>query len=504
MKNTEAALPTTKFLVNNTLINLLGQAVPLLVAVFAIPPLVHGLGTARFGLLTIAWVVIGYFGLFDLGLGRALTQLVAEKHRQHSEETPALVWTSLASLVVLGLVGLVVMVALAPLLATRFLNVPHDLRSEAVLTFYVLALSIPFVVTTSGLRGVLEALQRFDLINLIRVPTGLFVFVGPLLVLPFTHNLAVITAVLLVNRIVGWALHLVMCFRVLPELRYKRSFERSVLGQVVRFGSWMTVTNVVGPLMVTLDRFLIGAVVSVAAVSYYATPYEVVTKLWIIPGAVVGVLFPAFASSFSKDENYTSTLFSKGVKYTFLILFPVTLVIVSLAPNGLEVWLGADFARNSTAVMRLLAVGVLVNSLAQVPFAYLQGIGRPDITAKLHLFELPLYIGTVFFLLKTRGIEGAALAWTARVLLDTVLLFAFSSKYLVTGSRLIKSVATLLALALAVLAVSALPSPLPTKLFFLLAALTLYCVLTWLFALNPGERSFVKTRVGLTQPSSVL
>ena len=50
----------------------------MLVALVAIPILVDGLGTARFGILTLAWMVVGYFSLFDLGLGRALTKLTAK------------------------------------------------------------------------------------------------------------------------------------------------------------------------------------------------------------------------------------------------------------------------------------------------------------------------------------------------------------------------------------------------------------------------------------------
>ena len=46
----------------------------------------------------------------------------------------------------------------------------------------------------------------------------------------------------------------------------------------------MTVSNVVGPIMVYLDRFLIGALLPMAAVTQYVTPYEVVTKLTVIPG----------------------------------------------------------------------------------------------------------------------------------------------------------------------------------------------------------------------------
>ena len=57
----------------HTFYNLLGLGLPLLAAVVTIPVLVSELGDARFGLLTLIWAVVSYFGLFDLGLGRALT-----------------------------------------------------------------------------------------------------------------------------------------------------------------------------------------------------------------------------------------------------------------------------------------------------------------------------------------------------------------------------------------------------------------------------------------------
>ena len=66
-----------KSIVKNTFINLAGQGLPLLVGLFTIPLIIKGLGVERFGILTLAWMVIGYFSFFDLGLGRALTQIIA-------------------------------------------------------------------------------------------------------------------------------------------------------------------------------------------------------------------------------------------------------------------------------------------------------------------------------------------------------------------------------------------------------------------------------------------
>ena len=66
-------------LARNTLWNLIGNIAPMLVAIFCIPVLVKALGTNRFGILTLVWALIGYTTVFDFGLGRALTQLVATR-----------------------------------------------------------------------------------------------------------------------------------------------------------------------------------------------------------------------------------------------------------------------------------------------------------------------------------------------------------------------------------------------------------------------------------------
>ena len=92
-------------------------------------------------------------------------------------------------------------------------------------------------------------------------------------------------------------------------------------------------------------------------------------------------------------------------------------------------WLGAEFARNSFHILRWLAVGVYINSFAQVPFGLIQGAGRPDITAKFHIVQVPLYVAAVWLLIKAFGLEGVAIAWVLRIALDAGLLFYMSWRF---------------------------------------------------------------------------
>src|SRR4029077_11536366 len=104
------------------------------------------------------------------------------------------------------------------------------------------------------------------------------------------------------GRILACAAHLWACFHVMPALRRGFGFHVPSAKPLFFFGSWMTVSNLLGPLMVTFDRFLIGSVISIAAVAYYSIPFEVVTKLWLISSALVGVLFPAFSTTSHMDR----------------------------------------------------------------------------------------------------------------------------------------------------------------------------------------------------------
>jgi O-antigen/teichoic acid export membrane protein len=486
-------LTSGRLLARNTIWNLLGQLFPMAVAVVAIPPLVRGLGVARFGVLSLAWIVVGYFSLFDLGIGRALTKLVADKLGANEEHAiPPLAWTSLLLLFLLGALGGLVAFAISPSLVHRALKVPLELQAETLRGFYLLALSIPIVITTSGLRGILEAQQRFRILNLIRIPMSIFSFAGPLLVLPFSHSLVPVISILVAGRIIGLAAHLLACFHAMPGLRHNFVLRRSTVMPVVKFGGWITVTNLIGPIMTSLDRFLVGALVSISAVAYYTVPFDMVTRLTIIPGAVAGVLFPAFAVSLAQDRDRTSLLIGRGIKYIFLAVFPIALAIVIFAPEGLQLWLGPAFSQNGASVLRWLAAGVFVNAIAYVPFTLIQSAGRPDIIAKLHvLAEAPLYLAALWLLTRKFGIEGTAIAATARLGLDAVILFFFSEGLLPHRPKFLMKLGLTVGGALAVLGLATIPESLAMKAVFLGVGLLVFGVAGWLWALGPSERAFL-------------
>ncbi|HLW53791.1 MAG TPA: flippase [Candidatus Angelobacter sp.] len=491
-RNSTSHLLSGRLLARNSLWNLVGQMLPMAVGLVAVPPLVKALGVSQFGILSLAWVVIGYFSFVDLGIGRAVTKLVADKTgAQKEHEIPPLAWTSIALLLLLGIFGGVVTSLMSPWLVHSVLKVPPALQPETVTTFLLLASSIPLVTLTSGLRGILEALQRFRLLNLIRIPSSTFSFAGPLLVLPFSHRLVPVMMVLVLGRLITGLAHLIACFRAMPALRTGFSFSRTEVMPLMKFGGWITVSNLVAPFLTYIDRLLIGALLSVGAVAYYSAPYDVMIRLTVIPAAVVGVLFPAFSVGFARDAGRTSLLFSRGTKYVFLAMFPIILLVVALAPEGLRLWLGTTFAHNSTSALRWLAAGVLVNAISFLPYVLIQSAGKPDFTARLHLAELAPYLVLLWMLTKKLGIEGTAIAWFARVTVDAAILFIRTYGMLPDRMVFFAKLSGALAVAGGLLCAVALPGSLLARILLLVAALSVFAAAGWFWGLSPAERVFL-------------
>src|SRR5512136_2161214 len=133
-----------KALFRNTVLNLLGLVIPLAVGFVTIPLVVRALGSERFGILSLVWVVFGYFGLFDLGLGRTTTKYVAEAlGRGELDKLPGYLWTATILQAVIGIAGALLLVAAAPILSGHILKIPPEFVPETVRTFRLVGWSIP-------------------------------------------------------------------------------------------------------------------------------------------------------------------------------------------------------------------------------------------------------------------------------------------------------------------------------------------------------------------------
>jgi O-antigen/teichoic acid export membrane protein len=477
-------------LAGNLAWNLTGESLPVLAAVAAIPMLVHRLGADRFGVLTLSWMIAGYFGLFDFGLGRALIKAMAQELSIGRLAAAAeLFWTSLAMMLVLGAAAGVTLAMLAPWLTRSALKIPLALQSETLAGFYVIALGLPMLISSSALRAALTAAGRFDLLNLIRTPSGIMSFAAPVLMLPFTRSLAWLIAALIVNRAVAWVICFGTIFRALPDLRSHLHIDPACARPLLGFGAWITVSNVITPMMVYLDRFLIGALLSMAALTAYSVPMEIISKSFILPAAVSGVMFPAFARSFATAPGAISALFARSLKLVALILCPLCAAVVAFAPQIMSLWMGRQFAPQSAAVLQILAAGAFVTGLSWIPLALLHGAHRPDLPAKVHLIDFPVYVLVLWICVRKFGLTGAAFTWSGRLLAENLVIFTMASRFITASRREIAGFCVSLILAIAVIAAGGFVPDSRSKAIFLCGLAAAIGIVAWRFLLDRRERS---------------
>jgi O-antigen/teichoic acid export membrane protein len=409
-----------------TAYNLIGQVVPLVAGVVAIPIITRALGDVRFGLLALMWAIIGYFSTLDLGLGRATTRFVAEAlGRGDARRAREVAGFTAAGQTALGVLGAGLLAIATPWVVTGLLRVPADLRLEAEQAFHWLALSVPFVVLSLNLRATLEGARRFDLTNLIRAPNGIVAFAIPAIAGSLGVSLAGIVALLLALRIVTCGATWLAIRLALPGFRWELRPSREVMGLVLRYGGWVAVANVVGPILTYLERFVLGAVAGVGAVAYFAAPYEAVARLLVLPASLAGGLLPVVSVPLNEERRIEAgRLLGRAVRSLWVLLGGAALAVMVLSGPLLRLWLGPAYAARGAMSLSILAGGMLILGIAHIPATFLYGQGRPDLPAIFQLIELPIYVALAWWCVRTYGVTGAALAWTLRATLDAVLLFA--------------------------------------------------------------------------------
>lgn len=490
-RKTATTIPTSSRILGFTGWNLFGLCAPMLVAFFAIPLFIKGLGAERFGALTLVWMLVGYFSILDLGMGRAMTKMTAEYlglDRRH--RLPSVFWTALFMMIAFGFCGALLLASGSSWLATSGLNIPPGLQKEVRLSFLVVSLGLPFMVAITGLIGMLETHQHFRLINLIRVPLGIATFAAPLAVLPFSHNLVWVVVTLIGVRMVELLIFFSCCLKLIPVLRTNVTWDRTMVRPLLTFGGWMTVSNIALPLMIHIDRFIVGSALTLAAVAYYTNPAEIAVKMLILPRALISALFPPMTMHLTRHSTEADALFGKALKLLLLALFPAVLVLYTIAPEFLHLWLGADFSRAGAGVLRLLTTGIFVYALSYLAFSLLQSANRPDLPARWHLLELPLFIALAWWATNRWGIYGMAAIWGLRGMMDAFVLFPLALRFVPAARAAVFKSGGMLGLGLCMLPGIGWLTALSIRIPAAVLGLAAFSLLAWFWLLSPSERGW--------------
>jgi len=407
----------------NTIYNLLGSVIPLAVSLFTTPIYLSLIGEARYGVLAIVWLLLGYFGLFDLGLGRATAQRIASLRDSIASERAKSFWTALILNVGLGVVGGLLIWPIATYFFANVFKIESTLRPEVQAAVPWLILAVPMATLSGVLSGALQGRERFLELNMISVFGTVLFQLFPLTVAVYWGgNLDMLLPAALFARLLTLLLLFERCRRHI-FLGHHASFVRAQAGVLLRFGGWVTVTSFVGPMMVILDRFVIGALIGAKAVTFYTVPFQLGERSSFISDALTSSLFPRFVAVTGEEQQ---RLASEGLRVLVVTMTPLVAAGILFMEPFLAWWINPELAQQSARMGQIILMGFWVNSFAKIPFVQLQARGRADLVAKCHLGEMLPYFGLLYLGLSNLGLVGAAMAFSLRVLVDFTILAGLS------------------------------------------------------------------------------
>lgn len=404
--------------------NLIGSISPLLLGIVTLPYIYNEMGIERVGVLTLIWALIGYFSIFDFGLGRALTQRIAtyeEKISTNNLENT--INTGIIISFILGVFGLIITIVSVSYFGVELIQSSQDLEKEIQISMMLACLGIPATTMTAAYRGVLEGRQKFRAVNVLRLILGMSNFLGPCATIYFIGlNLAYTVTILLIVRYIMLAVHHLSCQQAV-SIKIKLHFSTGEVSKFLKYMGWITVSNLVSPLMVLFDRFLISSILGAGVVAFYTIPADILARLLLLPVALTSSLFPLFSMMHSRSQYLEGArLYRKSMLLIFVIMTFTSCVIIAGGELGLALWMGDDFAEKAAPIASVLTVGILFNSLAQVPHAYIQATGDAKSTALIHITEATIYFPLLVLMVYSYGLVGVAIAWTSRACLDLLLL----------------------------------------------------------------------------------
>jgi O-antigen/teichoic acid export membrane protein len=414
--------------------NLAGLSLPLLVAVVTVPKLLNALGQERFGLLALAWGLIGYAGALDLGIGRAATQYIAKLKMgsdSQNSQIPIVLFTAVRITLLAGGVGAMVIAAFAFTGIESLIKTKEVTSLEIKLSMILLALALPMQAISATYRGVNEAYLHFKGISVLRVLLGVANFGVPCLVALYTVKMQWLVFSLVLSRALALYFYKMLadsCIVKIPKIK-KSSFSSTVAKELFRFGGWFTLSSLLNPMVATADRFFISTLVSVAAVSAYVIPYEMVAQSLILIGAITTVAFPYFSQMIVSDPDKVKPIFYKVMGGSLFGMLIVTLIIALFGGGILSAWLGKEISAETYLAVKILSLGLLPYTIGTLCVSLLHAYGKTALTAKLNLIEFPFFIGLIYFLVGRYGIVGAAYAWVVRVALDAGILFILAWRH---------------------------------------------------------------------------
>jgi O-antigen/teichoic acid export membrane protein len=337
-----------------------GLAVNIAVGFFLSPFILHRLGDDAFGLWVLIFSLTGYYGIFDFGIRSSLVRYVSKfQATGDHDELACLINTSFFTYTCIGLI-LLVPTFLGSLYVEHMFHVPPGFLRDARILFVMVgaSLALGFPLGISG--GILEGLQRFDLLNWTNIISTLLRVV--LIVWALTHGLGLLTVALVTIALplVASAVRVVMAHYLLTVPYGWKYVSRSSLKQVASYGSVTFMIIVGARLRFKTDAVIIGSLLSAGAITFFSIGGRLVDYATEVVSSLAQIFTP-MSSQFHATGEYGQLrrIFVAGNRACAFVAFPLTVTLIVMGRSIIEAWVGPRYVSSYTVLLILLIPSTL-------------------------------------------------------------------------------------------------------------------------------------------------
>jgi O-antigen/teichoic acid export membrane protein len=399
------------------------------------PFVVHMLGGEGYGTWTLVNAITGYLSLISLGVPMALVRFLGQ-HLSLND------WTK-TNQTIATCAGLYLFLASAALLIGGglwgmflFYDIPSSYRTDAYAAFalMVVYMSLSFVALLP--EGILFAHHDFVPRNLVRVSTLLLRFALTLWVLPLRPSLTFLAVIqlcgLAFDFAASWALVRLRYSYVKLDLRL---FDWRMMRQILSFGLFVLLMAAGGRLSFETDAIIIGALMGVGFIPFYAIANSLVVYLIEFVIAIAAVVAPMATSlSTQNREEELREIFLKWSKASLSLTIAAGLFLVVIGPSFVGWWISPEYERPSEVVLQMLVASCFVFLPARgVALPILIGLGKPRIPTAAFLAAGVLNFVMSGLLARPFGLAGVALGTAVPNVLFAIVVIAIACRELKVG-----------------------------------------------------------------------
>ena len=394
--------------VKNSVVSMVGTAAPLVLTVFTLPLFLGTIGAERYGAIAICWLILTYIGRADFGVARAATQRIAACARVDEDAIPRIAATA----IVLGTLMSAILGLASYAAAHWYFSGPLDMsatvRAELVSGSWLIGMCTLVVSLFAVIYGCLVGREMFNatamstlLVNTgsLLLPLGVAVF--------FTIDLYWLLVATLAARVLGALPASALFWRMFMTAPTARpSIEEAK--RLLHYGKWVMVMSIARPIMLMTDRIMIGAQIGAIAVAAYAMPFQIASRLQLIPQSVLLVLFPRMAA----DDHAQARQRTQEYMVVFANFFaPIMVGGICMAEPLMRIWLGSDLDERSVLLARLVLAGCWISGMAGVANNFVMARGDSRFAAVLRLVQLPVYVGAMYLAAEYSGLYAVAIVF---------------------------------------------------------------------------------------------